>query len=180
MIHMQIDIQVINKDSFQGTTKKEDSYTYFEVTYKELKTNKTNSKKIFPFGDVPVFEAVKKFEKNDKYTIIQNKEGDYWNWKEVKPYGSAPAEQGTQAQTKSAYVPDDVKQRLIVRQSCLASASKIAAAGGMTHENAMEMAQEFVDWVFEVKPKQEPRKPKRQEPVPESPDFSDFDDDIPF
>lgn len=175
---MQIDIQVVNVDSFQGQTKKGDTYNYFEVTFKEIKTNKTNSKKIFPFGDVPVFEAVKKFEKGDKYSIIQNKEGDYWNWKEVKPYGSASTDTGTQ--TKSAYVPDDVKQRLIVRQSCLSSAAKIAAAGGMTHENAMQMAQEFVDWVFEVQPKQEVRKPKRQAPVDEPAGFDDFDQDIPF
>lgn len=178
---MQIDIQVINKDSFQGTTKKGDSYTYFEVTYKELKTNKTNSKKIFPFGDVPVFEAVKKFEKNDKYTIIQNKEGDYWNWKEVKPYGSAPAEQGTQAQTKSAYVPDDVKQDMIIRQSSLGNACRIAAAGGLNHEQAMQMAEDFVDWVYKrQQSKQEARKPKRQAPADEPAGFDAMDDDIPF
>ena len=179
---MQIDIQVVNVDSYKGTTKKGDEYTYYEVTYKNLKDNKVNGKKVFPFGDVPVFEAVKKFAKGDKYTIVQAKEGEYWNWKEVKPLGSAPPVEGAHP-SKSAYVPDDVKQRLIVRQSCLASASKIAAAGGMTHENAMEMAQEFVDWVFEVKPKQESRKPKRQEPAEKSLEdaYDDpLDDDIPY
>lgn len=175
---MNIDIQVVNVDSYKGTTKKGDEYTYYEVTYKNLRDNKVNGKKVFPFGDVPVFEAVKKFAKGDKYTIVQAKEGEYWNWKEVKPLGSAPAAEGTQP-SKSAYVPDDVKQRLIVRQSCLSSASKIAAAGGLTHENAMEMAQDFFDWVFEVKPKKEERKSMRQEPVEDMLDDS-LDDDIPY
>jgi len=175
---MEIFIEVVNNDAFVAKTKKNEDYTYYEVTYKE-RDGKVKAKKILPFGDPGVFAAVKKLVKGDKCTIVQVKEGEYWNWKEIKSghTESPPGPASKDATQRPTYVPDDIKQRLIVRQSCLANASRIAAAGGMTHENAMQMAEDFCAWVFEEQPKPV-QKPKKARPLADDSDL--MDDDIPF
>lgn len=160
---MQIEVTQVTKTTKQGKT----AYIMLEVAYKQLNgtyAGKLASKKIMSFVQPDnVYKALADAKSGDVFNIKSHKnmETGFIDWDDaeaVAPGNAIPVpqqEQKSMPANKSTYeTPEEraKKQVYIVKQSSLSAAIDV-----LKHNNpkaaveptqAVQMAQEFVDWVF--------------------------------
>jgi hypothetical protein len=137
------------------------SYQSLEVTYKGA-DGKVSSKKLMSFSNPSVFKTISGLSKGASIDVVTQKDdAGYWQWTGIND-GSSPAPQtssstpaATTRVTGSNYETADeraARQKLIVRQSSLTNAVAILTVGSksVNKEDVKALAQELVDWVFEV------------------------------
>jgi hypothetical protein len=148
----------INIEVVDVVIENKGKYDKMSVTHKTTDYQgklKVDAKALMSFATpIPVWEAFKAAAKGEVYTIERQKtdDGKYWNWVAVhrqdgdvvssNPVSPAPAGKATFTER------DDVRQRLIVRQSSLAQA--VAFDTGAELEAVLETAEKFCNWVFET------------------------------
>lgn len=145
-------IKIINVEKAKGTSKAGKPYEFIDVTYKA--GDKTESKKLF-MND-PIGVQVMGFKNGDFVEMTQTKVGDFWNWTSVALstpqdiVNSAPVQtQGSTQTQKTAYVPDDQKQLLIVRQNCVGNAVKFFEGNPSPDvPGVLQVAALFEDYVY--------------------------------
>lgn len=182
---MNISIEIIKVSKPETLPGKNGTYQKLEITYKDLTNGgKVNGKKLVDFGDYAhIFKAALNWKEDDVIQIQQEKlpgsDGkSYWTWVNVVSGDTQEKETVTkdspkkEGATKQQWVPDDVRQRLIVRQSALERAITFEAGNSPSIEDVLRTAERFVDWVFEVADKQGVEKPTKRktsktEPVAE-------------
>lgn len=115
--------------------------------------------KILSFSNPKVFDILKNAKEGQVYDIDTRKnDKDFTEWAGATLVeGTAPAAAGKSAVPyKSTYeTPEEraVRQRLIVRQSCLAQAVATLAVGvkvGPTYDEVVALAARYNEWVFEA------------------------------
>lgn len=177
---MNITIEVIKtKDTHFPNAK--GGYNILEVTYKNLSSGgKVEGKKLMSFGDYAhVYKAALDWEEDQQVTLesqkIAGRDGkEYWTWVNIIDNGEKEVvatksvkEDGAKAvnPTKQTWVPDEVKQRMIVRQSSLAQAVNWEKENGATLEDVFATAERMFNWVmdspFKETLKEETAPPKR-------------------
>lgn len=184
-------IKVIAVEVGNAKTKNGKDYQFLEVTYKNLSfDNKTESKKLMPFGAKEVFTALKNAETGDVFTLLREKDNDgYWQWVgisagdvEIEQAGtatSAPAAAkptGTVAAKSTFETPEEraKKQVYIVRQSSISAAIETLKTDkkAPSKEEVLELATAYVDYVFGNGAQVAVASPVKAEPIDE--------EDIPF
>ena len=177
-------IKIINVEKAKGTSKAGKPYEFIDVTYKA--GDKTESKKLF-LND-PIGEQVLGFKNGDLVEMTQAKVGDFWNWTSVAlctpqdivnsaPVTSQQSHSSPSATQKTAYMPDDQKQLLIVRQNCVGNAVKFHEGGVADEHAVLKTAAVFENYIFGRYVV--PTSPDQHSPTTNT-DFSNVDDDIPF
>lgn len=103
--------------------------------------------KLFSFANPATFAVLKDAQPGEQYEITLGKnDKDYTTWTSATKVAG-----GTTAPvaTKAAWVPDADRQRLIVKQSCLAQA--VASLGPKQDlSDYTERADQFVQFVYDV------------------------------
>lgn len=95
------------------------TWSTVEINYTTSK-GQTMNRKIPSFDDS--YQEVIKMETGGSYDVKTVKDGDYWKWAAVTKLEGGSAPSGNKASGASAYVPDAVRQTLIIRQSSFSSA----------------------------------------------------------
>jgi hypothetical protein len=140
--------------------KGKNKYQVASVVYTDGGKNFT--KKIMSFANPAVFATVKNAKSGEEYEVKAVKDGDYWNWASIeKVDGNASGAGTTKAAGANAgkvvgsnYETAEerkLRQMLIVKQSSIANALefvKMAQADGITIQGVLDVAQEFVDFVY--------------------------------
>ncbi len=165
---MNVNIKVISvENTFVPTAK--GGYNKLEVAYKNLTTNKVESKILMSFGlTANVYKALADAKPNDVFCIESEKKPaadgkEYWTWLSVAqtpPTNHNSMSEGqvskpTSFPVKNTYeTPEEraKKQVYIVKQSSLGSAIELLSIGAKTppaKEDVLKLAQEFTDWVFQ-------------------------------
>jgi hypothetical protein len=161
---LQLQIQIIKV----GKVLSKGTYKAIEVTYKDLNDGgKVKGKNLVDFGDYAhVFEAAKSWQEDEVVTvenikIMNSKTGkEFWTWVDVldtvaekevvaEAVSDNKEKPAVAAPTKQQWVPDEAKQRLIVRQSCLAQAVNFEKDNAPSVESVLILAERFFDWVYE-------------------------------
>ena len=161
-------IKVIAVEVANAKTKNGKDYQFLEVTYKNISfDNKTESKKIMPFGAKEVFNALKAAESGDIFTLLREKDNDgYWQWvgisagdveldtTDVKaPAGVVGKAAPPQAAKSTFETPEEraIKQVYIVRQSSLANAIDLLKTEKKvpTVDEVVSVAKQFEAYVFD-------------------------------
>ena len=164
-------IEIIQVGEVVTVPTQSGSYQTVEIAYK--REGKVEGKKIVSFNYGEVFETLKDAESGQWYDVKTTKnEKGFWDWVEVKVidpkdvffltgdkkaapkkvYTPRPA--GT-AGAKREWVPDEDKQRLIVRQSSLHNAVELLAAFGDCKNQteatkaALDLGEVFMAWVYQ-------------------------------
>lgn len=160
---MQIQVQIIKVSKVEKKSSKQGSYETLEVTYKDTNNGKVGGKKLVSFGDYKhIFEAAKEWKEDQIVELQLEKIGEYWTWVNIldEPVKEAKKDSVEKtdkpAATKQQWVPDEVRQRLIVRQSCLERAIQFEFENNPAIEDILRTAERFVNWVFEVEGIQTP------------------------
>lgn len=137
--------------SFTKTAK--GGYSTMNVSYvDERGANK--SWKLISFSNPKVFDTIKNAKAGDVFEITTRKnDKDFTEWASATPAPAAPPAAGAPAKAPvvSQYETRDernARQRLIVRQSCLAQAVEYNKT--VSPEEVLELADKFVAWVFEA------------------------------
>lgn len=155
---------VISVVSVDKTTPQGKKYSVLEVMYKNQSfQNKAEEKKLNSYYDKPVFEILQDANKGDVFTISRQKDDNgFWKWVGItagegaagKSTGSAASSTAAPTSTSGrSYVADDVKQDMIIRQSSLASAVNFCKdKEDFTHKEVIDVAQMFVEFVYNKKP----------------------------
>ena len=148
-----IKIQEVTVETVQ---KGKNKYQIANVVCTDNGKNKTQ--KIFSFANPAVFDVVKDAKAGEEYDVKLTKDDKgYWNWASLAPAGDAPKEAPKAAGGKvvgSNYeTPEErkLRQLLIVKQSSIANALefvKMSQADGITIKGVLDVAQEFVDYVY--------------------------------
>jgi hypothetical protein len=140
-------------------TKTNKPYTEIEVTFKSA-DNKVSNKKLNNLGfDKKVYTTFVSAKKGDTFEVTSVKEGDYWVWKDVVPTSAQAAPTASTGATKagttggSSYETKEERasrQVLIVKQSSLSNAvASLKTDKGVVDPNkAIEVAQQYTDWVM--------------------------------
>lgn len=163
---MELKIKVLNtEDTNKG------KYNQLEVTYRDLNNGKTTSKKVMSFTAKEVYTSLKSAPIGSEWFVVSEKEGEYWQWKAVRPAdatesqayqeavaGKPSGSKSTPAPKSTYETPEEraARQRLIVRQSSLTAAVGILTVGAkkVDAEEVKSLAEELCAWVFETeKPK---------------------------
>lgn len=164
---MQVNIKVISvENTFVPTAK--GGYNKLEVAYKNLESNKVESKILMSFGlTADAYKALADAKANDTFSIVSEKKPgndgkEYWTWlsaAQAAP-GSMPAAKTSAATSgfstpiKSTYeTPEEraKKQVYIVKQSSISAAIATLSVGAKappSTDAVLEVAQKFTDWVF--------------------------------
>lgn len=168
---MNFDIKILDVAKERGVTKTGKDYTYLNVAFH--KDGKIDGKKVMPFGNKEVFDTLSKAQKDEFYTVISEKNGEYWEWIAVaRTNGAAPAPSTPPAASsggndKTTYrsggnweTPEEraVKQQYIIRQSCLTNAINFIEVQGKKNPpigDVLEVANLLVDWVNAKPPKED-------------------------
>ena len=138
--------------SFKKTAK--GGYSQMDISYvDERGGNKTW--KIFSFSNPKVFDTFKNAKEGEVYEISTRKnDKDFTEWAAADKVGEGTGKPAaTKAPVVSQYETRDernLRQRLIVRQSCLAQAVAISKEEPLGLESILEVADKFVAWVFEA------------------------------
>jgi hypothetical protein len=186
---MQIAIEILTVTKSVGTSKTGKPYNIFEVAFKQ--DGQIKGKKLFEFKAKEVCKKLAGASTGDKFTIVQEKEGEYWEWKEIHSSGAADAGASsvspTYASTPSVPKPASggnwetkeeraYKQVLIVKQSSLSQAvSSLKTDKAAADPDAViALAQKYTDWVLEQP------KIKQEAAAAVKSDLSDMEDDVPF
>lgn len=150
---MQITFQG-QETSFKKTAK--GGYSQMDISYvDERGGNKTW--KIFSFSNPKVFDTFKNAKEGEVYEISTRKnDKDFTEWAAADKVGEGT---GKPAATKTPVVSQyetrderNLRQRLIVRQSCLAQAIAYfqLQKEAPNHIDMLSLADDFVAWVFEA------------------------------
>lgn len=137
---MHINIQVIKVTKPEKVKTAKGGYKSLEITYKDLSDGKVGGHKLVDFKYPEVFDAVSLAKEDSVYSVNKEKIDGYWAWVAVKELDSVPVEdtpastvtRGTEkvpVATKQQWVPDEVRQRYIVRQSTLGHAVALLGPG---------------------------------------------------
>lgn len=165
---MNVNIKVISvENTFVPTAK--GGYNKLEVAYKNLTTNKVESKTLMSFGlTAGAYKALADSKANDVFWVESEKKPgadgkEYWTWMSASqspPTGNSAA-QGAQANNATGYpvkstyeTPEEraKKQVYIVKQSSLSAAIALLSVGAKAppkSEDVLAQAQQFTDWVFQ-------------------------------
>lgn len=150
---MKVNIQEVTVST---VSKGRNTYQVAEVVYTtDRGENKT--KKVMSFGDgKPVFDVLSKGGKG--WYDTENSGAPYYSWTKVTPAGGEDQPAATSQKSgvvKSTYeTPEErkVKQLYIIRQSSIANAIDYlrltATAGDVGVNDVLNVAQEFVDFVY--------------------------------
>lgn len=163
---MNVNIKVISvENTFVPTAK--GGYNKLEVAYKNLESNKVESKILMSFGlTAGAYKALADAKTNDTFSIVSEKKPgndgkEYWTWlsaAQAAP-GSMPEPTNKSANAtgfpvKSTYeTPEEraKKQVYIVKQSSISAAIATLSVGAKappSTDAVLEVAQKFTDWVF--------------------------------
>jgi hypothetical protein len=146
-------------------------YNKLTLTFKNFKPDgkaPVEAKSIMDFANKEVYDRLKAAKTNDMFQIKLEKVNGYWNWTEVhRDDGEAPVEvakapaQATTGVKVNTYEDknkldrerfefDKEKQKLIIRQSCLASAVDLCKDHGKQPDPAqvIGIAAEFENYVW--------------------------------
>jgi hypothetical protein len=132
-------------------------YKQAEVAYQNYR-GEAKTWKLMDFSNPAVFSILKTAKQGEQFEITTGKnDKDYTVWTSAtKTNGAsnpaAPTAASGQA-AKSAWVPDADRQRLIVKQSCLAQAvafSDVTKPDVLAPQDVLDVAELFVAWVYDV------------------------------
>lgn len=135
-------------------------YYKMVVSYSYQGNSKTQT--IMSFANPSVYDAIKKAKQGETLEVTLTSDGKYTNWASATVVAGTlpnPNPEGSVASFKapaarSTYeTPEEraLKQVLIVKQSCLSQAAAYASLrkdGYPSVEEHLNLAQQFVDWVF--------------------------------
>lgn len=166
----EMKIKVVAVEVANAKTKTNKDYQFLEVTYKNISfDNKTESKKIMPFGSKEVFNTLKVAENGDVFTLLREKDNDgYWQWVGIAAGdvaieqtttqassggAAAPAKAATPQAAKSTFeTPEEraKKQVYIVRQSSISAAIDTLKTDkkAPSKEEVVELAKYYESYVF--------------------------------
>jgi hypothetical protein len=176
-------IQVIDIGQEVSTKTAKGGYTSIEVTYKD-NNNKVANKKLMSFGNAEVYKVFKNAKKGDILEVTSVKDDNgYWQWVGVgSGTGSAQSGNGVQGNSSGNTKPSSSssyetkeerasRQVLICKQSSLAQAvASLKTDKGVVDPNkAIEVAQQYTDWVMGLGVDNIPKDSLEQE----------FDNDVP-
>lgn len=146
--------------------EKKDKGQHMTVSFESLPDGKHDGKKLVEFYTAKeVWAALAAAKQGDFFSIDRAKnEAGYWQWtgiaRQDSPPKGAPAQEapatkgstwaGKNELDRERFEHDKTKQPLIIRQSCLSSATTLAAAMGLDSDETLKIAQKFVDWVNEA------------------------------
>ena len=159
---MQINVKILSVSKPEFKTKGKNKWQEVTVEFEGEKGKQ--ARKILSFNK-DVFEQAKQMEVGKNYDVEITKEGDFWNWTNINldsasnSGGKASAPSGGSGNNwvdrtaldreKFEFEKGD-KQRLIIRQSCLANA--IAYLGNNQDvDELLSVAEHFVDFVINNK-----------------------------
>lgn len=153
-------------------------YTSIEVTYKD-NNNKVANKKLMSFGNAEVYKVFKNAKKGDVLEVTSVKDDNgYWQWQGVSTGQAAPTTSSGTTKTGSTGSSNyesreerQARQVLIVKQSSLSNAvASLKTDKGVVDPNkAIEVAQQYTDWVMGLGVDNIPKDSLEQE----------FDNDVP-
>ena len=183
MTNLVIKIVAVEQQSAKSAAGKD--YDLVEVTYKNKSfQDKVEVKKHNQYGNKDVFNALKKAEPGEVYTVSREKDAKgYWQWvgitegEDAQPAASQAPSKGTTATAspKSTYeTPEEraKKQVYIVRQSSITAAISILKTDkkNPTKEEVVATASFYEAFVFGI-----------DTPPPKLADLPTFDpdDDVP-
>lgn len=141
-------IQVASKSDL--VNEKTGKGGYFHFTLKYNKDGKEFSRKLVSFGgSLPSYNVLKDSVVGDQYDVeLKKDDTGNWQWTDaVKADQSTPAATTSGGTMKSTYeTPEEraYKQKVIVRQSCLAQAIQFAAED---EDLTLKRAEKFEAWV---------------------------------
>ncbi len=156
---MQLSIQILSVTV--GTKQGKKPYQNAEVAFKNLTDGKVNSKNITQYSKV--FKVAADAQAGQFYNVESVKNGEYWEWESMeRVLDGAPPPVVTQASKspaantspRSTYeTPEERAQRqvYIVKQSSISSAIATLSVGAKSPPDSnkvLEVAQQYVDWVF--------------------------------
>ena len=187
----QMKIKIIAVEAANAKTKAGKDYKFLEVTYKNLSfDNKTETKKLMPFGSKEVFKEIENAGAGDVFTLLREKDNDgFWQWIGISagdveletttaPTATAAPKAGGATPAKSTFeTPEEraIKQVYIVRQSSISAAIDTLKTDkkNPSKEEVVELAKYYESYVFGQLEKVAVANPVK------APDF-DPDEDIPL
>lgn len=159
-------IQILSVEVSTKTSKAGKNYQNAEVAYKNFDSGKVESKNINQYNKTFKFVTEAAAGQTAEIGVIKN-DGGYWEWDSFKRVvmteqeKAAPVQEAAKAAivstAKSTYeTPDERarKQCYIVKQSSLSLAKDLLSVGAKSppkKEEVVELAQYFVDYVFDEK-----------------------------
>lgn len=147
---MNITVKILNvsKEEWQKTSK--GGYGSISVTFSGDKGEQTRK---FQSFNADLYRQVKALEVGSTYEVRIEKEGDFWNWKEINKVEGAAAPApgkaqatGTGSNWDERLKFDKEKQILIVRQSQVTNAVA-ALGGGRSAAEYCSFAEKLVNYV---------------------------------
>jgi len=154
-------MSTINIQIIDVAVDKQGKYEKMSVSHKlQLGgTWKTEGKAMVDFATDPdVWNTLRKATKGAQFIVtrekVTGKDGkEYWNWVKLEHVGeggevSEAVEAKPAAKADSFAARDDVKQRYIIRQSCLKAAVDLGVHHNMGSDAVLAVAEEFVEWVL--------------------------------
>lgn len=161
-----MNITILSVQVSTKTSKTGKPFQTAEVAYKNLDSNKVESKNITQYSKV--FKQAAEAQPSQSYSVTTEKDdAGYWQWTTMDrvvegfpaqaPAATAAPFKGAVQAPKSTYeTPEEraKKQVYIVKQSSLGSAIELLTVGAKTPPNAddvIKLAQKFTDWVFAEK-----------------------------
>ncbi|MCA2570661.1 hypothetical protein [Microcystis sp. M42BS1] len=150
-----INIRFIAVDKESTKTKSGKDYEFFNVTFRNLNTDKVESKKVLPFGAKEVFSFIESvadgFDKNQAYAVARVKnDAGYWEWTEISRQDGEMKPQVQAATNRPQYETAEERaqrQVWIIRQSSIAAACNLLQGSG-DPEAALKVAQQFEEFVL--------------------------------
>lgn len=151
---MQIKVKAVNVEKPAGK-----KYNVAEVIYANER-GETKSWKLYDFANPSAFGTLKDASAGDTFDVITDKDDKgYTQWKAVTKADEGAMSVGgatpRNAPVKSTYETSEeraIKQRLIVKQSCLAQAINVQIASGspISFGELVDLANDFVEWVYDA------------------------------
>lgn len=139
-------------------TKGRNSYEKGVVTYTFNGSNKTQT--LMSFANPAVFSFMKKASPGQQLTVETSKnDAGFDQWSKVSLAGASPpspaaaASSNTKVSTYETPEERKARQRLIVKQSSLGAAVETLSVGAKAppkKEDVLALAQDYVDWVFDL------------------------------
>ncbi len=158
-------IQILSVDISSKTSKAGKPYQNAEVAYKNFDSGKVESKNIAQYSKIFKLVAESQPGQTAEIGVIKN-DGGYWEWDSFKRVVMTEQEKAAPIQDQKAQVvsaakstyetPEEraKKQVYIVKQSSLSVAKDLLSVGAKSppkKEDVVELAQYFVDYVFDEK-----------------------------
>lgn len=156
-------IQIIAISTSNATSSKGTAYEVVEATFKNLTFNKTETKKLTPFGaNKDAFTALKQAKQGDTFEVtVQKNNAGFNDWIAVVPASAGAAtpaayEKAAPAASKGGWeTPEEraKKQVYIVRQSSISAAVSALSVGAKATpkpEDVVSYAKVLEAYVFDI------------------------------